>query len=428
MDENIEILLESERCVLGIIIRHNEYLLKAMEAITEEDFYRTTHKILYCKMVGLYKKDIKFDLIVLLNSLKKSISENVVTVTEITEIASSYITRYTFDSHLKIILEHSMRRKINDICNNVLNSEESIEKKITYIQNSLMKITSHNGDDRYLTIDDVIENTLKRIEEASKSKDGITGIPTGVKILDNAINGFERGSMVVFGARPSIGKTAFSLKILENIKAKVLYVQLDMTLEGMGQRMLSSDTHISNNRIGKGRLSDEHFEKIIKSAAILEKKNNLFFYAPGVATISKIMLKAKEIKIKHGLDVIIIDHIGKISSKISKPYERMTAISNNLKSMARQLDVCMVALCQLSRVVEQRGDKHPILSDLRDSGAIEEDADVIGFLYRDGYYNDKSKKQDILELNIEKNRNGQTGKLEFEYNLVTQELIQILEE
>ena len=411
--------------LLGTILSDNNYILKT-NSLKEDDLYRTSHKIIYKTMLMLYKKNINFDIQILINNLMDQIKNKVITITEVTDIGT-YIAYGTFESHLNVILECSKQRKLDKICNQLINSNDSVEVKISKLQDTLLELNSTDSKDKYYSISDVLESTLKKIEKASNAKNGITGIPTGISILDSAINGLEKQSMIVIGARPSVGKTAFSIELIRNIKCNVLYVQLDMTLEGMGQRMLATDTGVSNNRVGKGRLESQQWTALINSISRISQKKNLFFYSPESATISKIMFKAQEIKVKYGLDVIIIDHIGKIvpDTKGSK-YEQMTIISNNLKNMARKLNVCMIALCQLSRGVEQRQDKHPMMSDLRDTGTIEEDADIIGFLYREGYYKDKSKKTDKLEVTFEKNRNGQTGKIEFEYNLVTQELIQQL--
>ncbi|WP_160687478.1 DnaB-like helicase C-terminal domain-containing protein [Clostridium sp. C2-6-12] len=421
-----ERVINSELYLLGTILGENKYILEAINILKEDDFYRTSHRVIFKTMITLYKKDISFDIQILINNLMEHIQNKVITITEITQIAEH--TAYaTFESHLNVILECSKQRKLNKICSEIAKSRDSVEMKVSKLQDALMEINSLDSKDNYYSISDVLENAIKKIEKASKSKDGITGISTGIQILDAAINGLEKQSMIVFGARPSMGKTAFSIEVIRNIKCNVLYIQLDMTLEGMAQRMLATDTGISNNRVGKGRLDEKQWENLLNSTAEISQKKNLFFYSPGIATISKIMLKAKEIKVKHGLDCIVIDHIGKITpeTKGSK-YEQMSTISSSLKNMARKLDICLIALCQLSRAVEQRQDKHPMMSDLRDTGTIEEDADIIGFLYRDGYYKDKTKKNDILEVSFEKNRNGQTGKIEFEYNLVTQELIQQL--
>lgn len=422
--------LNSEISILSIIIKNNDYLVKVMDSLKPNDFYRTSHQIIYSKMIELYKNDINFDEIVLINNLSKEIKNKVTTITEITNIANNYISSETLKSHIDLVLEASKKRKLVEMFNKV-NEIESVNEKIEYIQDALLELNTNTSEDTYKSMADVMELTLKKIEKSYNSKDGITGIKTNLINLDNAINGLEKGSMVVFGARPSCGKTAFSLKLIENIEANVLYVQLDMTLEGMGQRILSTETKINNNLIGKGKLNDNQLLILANKSAKISKKDNLFFYSPAKATVTNILLKAKELKAKHGLDAIIIDHIGKITPETSgSKYEQMTVISNRIKSMARELDVCCIALCQLSRAVEQRQDKHPMLSDLRDTGAIEEDADVIGFLYRDGYYKAKEEKikitDDILELDIQKNRNGACGMLEFEYKLTTQEIIPII--
>lgn len=224
-----------------------------------------------------------------------------------------------------------------------------------------------------------------------------------------------------------MGKTAFSLAVLEKIEAKVLYIQLDMSTEGMGQRMLSMNTDIENGAIARGRFDDKQMKLITNAFDRLSKKENIFIYEPSSITINEIRLVAKEIQLKHGLDVIIIDHIGKIKSttKGSK-YEQASFISNSLKAIAKELNVAMIGLCQLSRATEQRQDKRPLLSDLRDTGSIEEDADVIGLLYRDGYYKAREDKEivtkDTLEINFAKCRNGRTGVVELKYNLQTQRL------
>ena len=225
-----------------------------------------------------------------------------------------------------------------------------------------------------------------------------------------------------------MGKTAFSLKLLQGIKEKVLFVQLDMSLEGMGQRILASNTLMENGKIGRGKLSEEEWELLAEEYNKLAKKNNLFFYKPSRLTPEKLRTKAKQLQIQEGLDVIIVDHIGKLTSTLgdANSYVAMSDISNRLKSLALELKVCVIGLCQLSRAPEQRADHRPMLSDLRESGRLEEDADVIGFLYRDGYYqqreNGEDITEDVLEVDFQKCRNGRIGKAELHYNLATQRL------
>lgn len=428
-------IIESELIVLGTIIADNNYLLKAIDLIKPNDFYKTSHKVIFEKMLELYKSNTEFDSIVLVNNLMQEIKKGVTTVTELTEI-STREEPSTFKAHLKLIKEDSNNRKLNNVLKQLVNSDLDSNSKIEKLQNAILDITSSSEEDTHITINQAVSNTLKKIEQVANSNNGITGISTGIIELDNSLNGLERGTMTVLGARPSMGKTALSLEILRGLEVNVLYIQLDMTIEGMTQRLISSISNIENRYVGRGKLNDDEWRKVIKAVGFLEKKNNIFFYTPKNPTINNILLKAKEIKAKYGLDVIIIDHIGKIKP-ITKGnrYEQMTYISAELKRMALEMDIALIALCQLSRGTESRQDKRPMLSDLRDTGAIEEDADNIGLLYRDGYYKAREEKEngtteegksDILELHLLKVRNGRIGVIGFEYNLETQRLTQIL--
>lgn len=429
--QELDKVIESEREVLGNIIKDNSLILKTIDALREDDFYRGPHQLLYKTMKELYKQDNNFDAVILLNKLKDKIKENLITVTEISNISLCGI-KSTFKSHLEAVIESSRQRKINKLMQNVANSEKNSEEKINYIQDELMKMNISGEDDKVYNTAQLIEMSIKKVEEAYNRKGGITGVPTGIKVIDNAINGLQKKNMIVFGARPSIGKTAFTLKLLESIKANTLFIQLDMGLDEIGFRMLATDTNMSNGKISRGRLEENEWIELSKAFNHLSKKDNLMFYSPPEATISKIRSKAKEIKTKKGLEVIVIDHLGKITSeKNGSAYDQMKEISKKIKCIARELDVAMIVLCQLSRSVEQRQDKHPVMSDLRDSGNIEEDADTIGMLYRDGYYTAREKgeriRDDTLEVSFQKVRNGRLGTVKFHYDLETQKLLPLNE-
>lgn len=424
--QELDKVIESEREVLGNIINNNYLILKAIEVVKEEDFYSGVHQILFKTMKELYKQDNNFDSVILINKLKKEITDKIITITEITNISICGIES-TFKSHLNAIIESSRQRKLNKIMQNITNSTKSSQDKINYIQDELMKMTINSEDEKVYNAAELLEMSVSKIEEAYKNKGGITGVPTGVTMIDNAINGLQRKNMIVFGARPSLGKTAFTLKLLENMKANALFVQLDMGLDEIGCRMLASETAMSNGKISRGRLEENEWQSLALGFSRLSTKENLMFYSPSEATISKIRTKAKEIKTKKGLDVIIIDHLGKIRPETKgSTYEQTSVISNQVKAIARELNVAMVVLCQLSRAVEQRQDKHPLLSDLRDSGNIEQDADTIGMLYRQGYYDAREKgekiRNDILEVSFQKVRNGRLGVVKFDYDLETQKL------
>ena len=422
----------SEMYVLGTIIFKNDMYLKVADFLKEDDFYSTRHKLVYKAIKEAYKLGNSFDVYVIINMLQKSIEEKAITETEILNIASCCETA-TFDSHVKIVKEESNKRVLQQLSKKIL-SDSSMKSSeiINDMQNLILNINSYDTTDRYISMSEAVEDTLKDIEKAYNTKSGITGISTGLEKLDDAMNGIQRKEMTVFAARPSMGKTAFSLELIKNMEANILYVQLDMSINSMIQRMMGANTGINSGKISRGRLNDGQWTVLSEVSNYLSNKKNIFFYQPKKPTISKIMAKAKEIKIKEGLDIIIIDHIGKIipETKGTK-YEQMTTISNELKRIAIELDIGMIVLCQLNREVEKRYDKKPKLSDLRDSGAIEEDADNIGLLYREGYYKEreggKALKNDILELSFLKVRNGQLGNINFDYNLKTQLLTQIME-
>ncbi|EGT4140844.1 DnaB-like helicase C-terminal domain-containing protein [Clostridium perfringens] len=418
--------LDSEKTILGTVTSNNKYMLKVIGKLEEKDFYSTKNQMLYKAMCNLYKNNISFDVVVLSEKLSNEVKNGAITLTDITEI-TRYVDYGTIESHVNIVKEKSRERELVMACKMVVNSDGNINSKIDYLQNKLLEVNQVNRKEKVHTMFEVMEKTFEKIERAYTSKKGFSGISTGIRKIDNVTNGLEKKDFIIFGARPSMGKTAFSLAVLEKIEAKVLYIQLDMSTEGMGQRMLSMNTDIENGAIARGRFDDKQMKLITNAFDRLSKKENIFIYEPSSITINEIRLVAKEIQLKHGLDVIIIDHIGKIKSttKGSK-YEQASFISNSLKAIAKELNVAMIGLCQLSRATEQRQDKRPLLSDLRDTGSIEEDADVIGLLYRDGYYKAREDKEivtkDTLEINFAKCRNGRTGVVELKYNLQTQRL------
>lgn len=422
-------VIESTKIVLGTIMNDNKYILKAINILKIDDLYNVNHQLIYKTMIRLYKKNIKFDSVVLINNLKEQINKQEITVSEISDISTRY-EYTTFNTHVQIVKEDSNKRKIEHICKECITSNEDSKTLINKLQNNLRDIMSQAGDEDCKSMSEALDNTMKKIEESYNSKRGFSGISTGIIRLDEAINGLERGTMTVFGARPSMGKTAFSLKMLKGIEGNVLYVQLDMTVEGMCTRMLSSDMKVENRKVARAVMNDDEWTKLLKAYSNLKQKENIYFYSPKHPTISNILFKAQELKIKKGLDVIIIDHLTKVKNdeKTKPGYESITLVSGGLKKMALDLNVAMVVLCQLNRQVESRPDKHPRLSDLRDSGAIEEDADNIGLLYREGYYKSKENRinitKDTLEVDLQKVRNGMTGLIKLEYDLKTQNLIQ----
>ena len=295
--QEIDKVIESEREVLGNIISNNSLILKTIGKIKEDDFYSGTHRILYLTMLEMYKQDNKFDLIILLNKLKSQVKEKLISVTEVTNISSCGY-KSTFESHLNAVIESSRQRKLSKLMQMIENSDKNSQDKINYIQDVLMKMTVNSDDDKVYNAAELLEMSVKKIEEAYNNKGGITGVPTGFEEIDKAINGLQRKNMIIFGARPSLGKTAFTLRLIENMEANVLFVQLDMGLDEIGCRMLASESDMSNGKVSRGKLYDNEWGSLMQAFSKLSCKNNLMFYSPAEATVSKIRAKAKEIKTK----------------------------------------------------------------------------------------------------------------------------------
>lgn len=422
-------IIENEMCVLGTIINNNDYFLKTVGVINAEDFYIDKHRMLFKAIESLFKSDKEFDSIILSIYLEKPIQDGKITITDISNI-SSYGEKSTFKTHLNILAENGRKRKLKKLCQEILNSDISSKDIISKMENGISSNSNFVKDkNRIMSIKEVMENQLLEIEKAYNSKDGFTGISTGIFLLDNRMNGFERKELNIIAARPSCGKTAFSIKILNGLEGNVLYIQSDMKVGAMANRMMSLDTKIENGKISRGKMNDNEWIDLGVSAGRYSMKENINFIETGGITIQEIRQKVKELKVKDKIDVLMIDHIGKIVPENGgSGYEQISKISSELKRIAIEFDINVTALCQLSRKVEERNDKRPFLSDLRDSGRIEEDADNILLLYRDGYYNGLTESQiDILECNIAKCRNGRVGIIEFEYNLKTQEIAEILD-
>ncbi len=429
---NVERFIELAKAILGTLISNNDKLVEIYSKVKAEDFYRTSHQIIYKAICDLYKKNIKFDLSILMTTLNKEIQTGAVTITELTEIFASQCDISVFKTYVDMFMEEVKQRKIDKLLRSVdSNKELTSDEKITLIQNGMLNLLENTNTDKFISLSDVVYNTTKKIESAYVNGTGFTGISTGIRGVDNLTNGLQREEFIIIGARPSMGKTAFCLKILEGIKGNVLFVQLDMGLNEIGQRMLASKTNIENGKLGRGKLNQNEWENLSSALNHLSRKENIHFLNESSCKIENLKMIARQCKLKFDLDVLIIDHIGLLKTdKKGSTYEQMSFISHSLKEIAKELNIAVLGLCQLSRAVEQRQDKRPMLSDLRDTGKLEEDADVIGFLYRDGYYKNRENpnitlKIDDLELYFLKMRNGRVGGVNFRYFLDTQRICEL---
>ena len=425
MDNKVPISsIESEKEVLGAFLADNNELAKYVTVLTPKHFYNSNNQIIYKKMIEFYKKSRKFDLLLIQEELQGRVDYNV-----ISEVAE--YNGYAIESHVKNIIDCFRARELKKELNRSIgeiNKENALEV-INNLSNRFLELNFNTEKRTDESAEEIQFRVLDEIEEAYKKGNGQgyrTGIKTGYTKFDYATNGFKRKQYYVIGARPSVGKSAFSFSILDSMddKYKTLYIQLDMTKESMIKRMLSMKTGIANRLLNRGKLSDNDWEKLARYGT---PKKNLYIEDKANTTTNDIRNLVRKYKVQQGLDILIIDHLGKIKpTGKGSTYELTTKVSQELKEIAKEFDIVLIVLCQLSRAVEGRVNKRPLLSDLRDTGAIEQDADFIAMLYRDGYYQAREKGEtitnDILEVSVQKNRDGLVGTIEFDFNLETQKI------
>lgn len=414
--------LESEIEVLNAFINNSNLLDEYIDILKPMHFYSTSHKAIYEKIYQYYKSGKEFDLITLTQDLKEKVTFSTFEI-----ILNGF--GHALPTHIQNILNtykaRELKRELLKIANEI--NKENINNLVEEVENKCLELNSCIDKNIYESAEDINIKVLEQIQESYIKGEGngyITGIKTGFQKLDNALGGFKKKQYYVLAARPSMGKSALSLSLVNGIAEdkKILYIQLDMTKESMITRMLSMKTNIANRNLNRGKLTENQWEQIgLKGVP----RRNLFISDKPGTTVSEIRAMARKLKFKNGLDILIIDHLGKIKPSVKGSiYEQMTKISNELKELSRELNVVLIGLSQLSRGVEQRADKRPMLSDLRDSGRIEEDADAILMLYRDGYYKARENREQILndelEISIQKNRDGLTGTILFDYDLEKQ--------
>ena len=413
---------EAEQSVIGSMLMDTEAIMAASDIITGEDFYQKQYGILFDAIVELYNEGQPVDLNTLQNRLKqKDVPPEVASLEFAKDLLSSVYTSTNVRSYAKIVHDNAMLRKLirvnEDIANTCYSGKETVEDIFSDTEKRIFDILQQNTSGEFVPIKDVVLNALDKIEIASKKKGNVTGLPTGFIDLDYKTAGFQPSDLILIAARPSMGKTALVLNIAqymafkENITAAVF--SLEMSKEQLVNRLLSLESRVDSQSIRTGNLSDEDWSKLIEGAGIIGSSNLIIDDTPGIS-VTELRSKCRKYKLEHNLGIIIIDYLQLMAgSKHSESRQQeISDISRSLKAIARELNVPVVALSQLSRAVEQRPDHRPMLSDLRESGAIEQDADVVMFIYRDDYYNKDTAKPNVAEIIIAKQRNGAIGTIE----------------
>lgn len=414
--------LEAEQSVLGAMIIDKEAINTAVETIRPEDFYKEANKEIYETILELYNRNEPVDLITLSEELKKrGTLENVGGINYLTSLSGSVATTANVKYYCDIVEEKSILRRLIKSCDEIIaksfEDTEEVNSIIERAEKNIFDITQGRNNEGFSPIKEVLLDSFSRIEEMSMNEGGLTGLTTGFLDIDEKLSGLQKSDLILLAARPSMGKTALGLNIALNSALKgnahVAIFSLEMSKEQLVQRMLSSVSHVDLQKIISGRLNEDEWVKIVQAMGPLSGTG---IYIDDTAGISLMEMKAKcrKLKIEKGLDLVVVDYLQLMQSDSPSEsrQQEISSISRGLKALAKEMECPVLALSQLSRAPELRSDHRPILSDLRESGAIEQDADIVMFLYRDEYYNQDTDKKNVGEVIIAKHRNGPTGTVE----------------
>lgn len=413
--------IEAEQSVVGAMLMDRDAIMTASEIISGEDFYQSAYGVIFDTMVEMFNEGKPVDLVMLQDRLReKAVPEEVAGLEFVRELVTSALTSANVKYYAQIVADKSLLRRLirlnEEIANTCYAGNEPLEEILEKTEKSVFELLEKRNTGEFVPIKQVVLNALERIEKASKSKGVVTGIPTGFIDLDYKLSGLQPSDLVLIAARPSMGKTAFVLNIAQYIAFKkekgVAVFSLEMSKEQLVNRLFSLESQVDAQAIRTGNMKDSDWEKLIEGAGIIGSSRLIIDDTPGIS-ISELRSKCRKYKLEHGLDIVIIDYLQLMTGSVGRSSEsrqqEISEISRSLKGLARELNVPVIALSQLSRAVESRPDKRPMLSDLRESGAIEQDADVVMFIYRDEYYNKDSEFKKQAEIIIAKQRNGPVG-------------------
>ena len=409
---------EAEQSVLGSMLMDRDAVSVAAVSLEKEEFYVSQHAMLFESIMDLYNAGKPIDLVTVQNKLKeKDVPPEMLTLDFIKDIVGTVPTSTNIKAYCKIVREKAQLRRFIHTAQEIENAcyagNKSAEEIAEDTEREVFEVLLKNDDKDPVSVRDAAETALTKIEENSKIEGNITGVPTGYKKLDELTGGLQKGELVILAARPSMGKTAFALNILKNVafKAKrpALMFSLEMGTNSLMNRFLSMESKVEATKLRNGKLTDEEWDNLVRSV-INVSSGNLKIDDTGALTVNEIRSKCRKEKVKNGLDLIVIDYLQLMSGGRKAPENRqqeITEISRGLKALAKEMDCPVLALSQLSRAPEARQDHRPMLADLRESGSIEQDADIVMFLYRDDYYTKaESEKPGETDVIIAKQRNG----------------------
>ena len=416
--------VEAEKAVIGAMMLDSDAIMVCSEILTAGEFYQQQYGIIFDALVEMYRDGIGADLVTIQNKLReKEVTPELYSVEYLGELLASVPTSANVKFYAEIVHEKAVLRRLIKVTEQVTREcymdSQPLEDILEDTEKSVFDVIQQRGGSEFEPIRDVVLRTLDSIEKAAKQKGNITGLETGFRDLDAKTAGLQKSDLILIAARPAMGKTAFVLNIAEYValhsNSTIALFSLEMSKEQLVKRMLAMNSMVDSQKIRTGDLEDDDWDKLVGSVRKIGNSNLVIDDTSGI-TASELRSKCRKLKIEQGLDLVIIDYLqlmtGAGKRKSDSRQQEISDISRSLKVMARELDVPVIALSLLSRAVESRPDKRPMLSDLRESGAIEQDADIVMFIYRDEYYNPDSEKKGVAEVIVAKQRSGPTGPVE----------------
>jgi replicative DNA helicase len=421
--------LEAEASLLGAILIDSDAIVKIADIVSVDDFYDERHQYIYQAVKSLYDKHSPVDVLTLSDQLKNSeLLEAVGGPAYLTELTNFVPTATHVEQYATIVAQKALRRRLikasQDIANIGFDEQQDLQALIEQAESRLFEVSQRHTKQDVISLETILSESFDRLEELHKDKGKIRGITTGFKDMDNILAGFQRSDLFVLAARPSMGKTALSLNLAHNVAVQthlpVLIFSLEMSKEQLVDRMLAAEASIDAWNLRTGNLSDTDYEKLAHAYGTLAEAPIYIDDSPGI-TVSDMRTKARREAHQHELGLVIVDYLQLMSGGTrfgseGNRVQEISEISRGLKGLARELNVPVLALSQLSRSVESRSPQIPQLADLRESGSIEQDADIVAFIYREEYYNPETDRKNITDIFIKKHRNGPTGAVELYFD------------
>ena len=409
--------IEAELSVLGAMMLKKEAVTQAIELLRSDEFYRQAHRVVFEAMESLVREGEPVDIVTVTESLRKSgLLEQVGGITFLANLTNSVPSTANLAHYAKIVKEKAILRSLIDVSTEIAGmayeGSEDIAVQLDGAEQKILAIAGGRTTGAFTPIKDVVFDAMDRVNQLAQSKGGITGLSTGLATLDSVTRGLQKSDLIIVAARPAMGKTAFVLNLATHVALQggtVAFFSLEMPREQLMHRIFCAEGQIDATHLARGELDEEEWSRLVKVADRMIK-TNLYFDDTSSTTVMDIRTRARRLKAERGLDLIAIDYLQLIQAP-GRAENRTLAVAEmtrSLKVLARELSVPIIALSQLSRATEGRSDKRPMLSDLRESGSIEQDADIVMFLYREDYYNQDTENANITELSIAKHRNGAT--------------------